>query len=374
MGVLNKIYISPLNSLGDRFYRGGIIFCALIDATAKKIVFADGGRYDSLIKSFNYKVKDTYQVELVHSVGFRLSMDKLVSGMVTYARPQKSKALSKKQTQDPLGPWDTKRVGPSFYFRNLDPKDGQVRITNASKCDVLVASFDPRILADDAEMIVNDLINRNISAERSAEVHTLDELTAMYRDDPHSWIVIVKAGGMVKVKTDGRKVDDVDLHKDELNGWILNQIRERAQREGTYINNRGGGKTDTETVAKGSKVTVLSANVKSKKNNRQMLNLTTSAQEAVAAFAHGLENGPPVLAVALTDKQIDDIARTPLSDINGWKELASASGSDRKYINEVMDNLKLFQKKWEGDKAHKSQHAFLYGIHSGHTVYYNLAL
>lgn len=102
LGVVSKIYINPLSSLKENFYKGGILFSCLYDKKFKD-VFAAGGRYDSLIKEYRPRVSGHFEER--HAVGFNLAWEKL-------ARVPKGggKAFLKKVEEDHPSIFNTKRV------------------------------------------------------------------------------------------------------------------------------------------------------------------------------------------------------------------------------------------------------------------------
>lgn len=77
-----KIFISPLTSLRERFYRGGLIFVCLHDRKIKD-VFASGGRYDELIRELRIaKVGGSSggaggKHDERHAVGFSIAWERL---------------------------------------------------------------------------------------------------------------------------------------------------------------------------------------------------------------------------------------------------------------------------------------------------------
>lgn len=101
-----------------------------------------------------------------------------------------------------------------------------------------MASFDPQGLRSAGINILRQLWANDISAELADDAHSTEELLAHYKDDKHSWIVIIKqdtgAHGekMLKVKSMVRK-EDTDIRSSELMNWLRSEIRERDQREGT---------------------------------------------------------------------------------------------------------------------------------------------
>lgn len=104
-GVASKIYINPLNSVNESFYKGGTLFSCLYDRKVRD-VFAAGGRYDSLIKELRPKTGGHFEER--HAVGFNLPWEKL-------ARVQQrtgGKAFLKKSEEEAQGIFNTKRVSP----------------------------------------------------------------------------------------------------------------------------------------------------------------------------------------------------------------------------------------------------------------------
>lgn len=99
--VQRKIYVNPLGSLKEQFYKGGVLFSCLYDRKVRD-VFAAGGRYDSLIRE-NRHHKNINEER--HAVGFNLAWEKM-------ARLPKSnsKSFLKKSDEEVQGIWNTKRV------------------------------------------------------------------------------------------------------------------------------------------------------------------------------------------------------------------------------------------------------------------------
>lgn len=100
--VGTKIYIYPLSSLKENFYKGGILFSCLYDKKVKD-VFAAGGRYDQLIKDQRPKIGGNFNER--HAVGFSLAWERL-------ARSPKSTAKSsvRKTAEDGVGAVIERRV------------------------------------------------------------------------------------------------------------------------------------------------------------------------------------------------------------------------------------------------------------------------
>jgi translation initiation factor 2-alpha kinase 4 len=106
LGVLCKLYISPLSSLNEAFFRGGILFACLYDKKVKD-VFAAGGRYDSLIKEHRPKIGNRFGER--HAVGFSLNWEKQLAKPIPKTT---GKAFLKKAAEEEMqGIFSTKRVG-----------------------------------------------------------------------------------------------------------------------------------------------------------------------------------------------------------------------------------------------------------------------
>ena len=88
--ITRRIYINPLSSLNEKFYRGGILFQCLYD-NKKRDVFAAGGRYDRLIREFAPRAKGRGMDR--HAVGFNLGWEKLVVAMLRFQKTAAKKFL-----------------------------------------------------------------------------------------------------------------------------------------------------------------------------------------------------------------------------------------------------------------------------------------
>lgn len=144
------------------------------------------------------------------------------------------------------------------------------------QCDVLVASFDQTILRTSAVKVLQDLWANGISAELAVDASSLEELMGRYRDDNHSWIVIVKQDS----KERGFKVrslnprDEFDVRPAELVSWLRNEIRARNQRDGVADQpklSRHTSQPDTGASVdeRANDVRILVAQHRSKKTNRR---------------------------------------------------------------------------------------------------------
>ncbi|KAH8821648.1 anticodon binding domain of tRNAs-domain-containing protein [Xylogone sp. PMI_703] len=336
--VRSKIYVNPLGSLKENFYKGGILFSCLYDRKVRD-VFAAGGRYDSLIREHRPRIGN--RSEETHAVGFNLAWEK----MARFPK-QNSKAFIKK-AEESRGVWNTKR------------------------CDVLVASFDAAILRSTGINIVSMLWSNGISAELAQDSRSPEDLLSKYRDDNHSWAVIIKQDSVLKVKSLDRKdIPDAEIPSGQLLSWLRGELREREQREGTHHRLKPQRAT-TQMEANPNneheqEVRVLVAGTKSKKSNRR--NIVEQAQARAAALVQSFLDGP-IAAIETTDHVMDLIRETKLSDPESWRKVThSVPTAERRYIAEIHDlmNGLAFQNK------DVTRNSFVYNFRTGTCIYYDL--
>ncbi|QSZ35434.1 hypothetical protein DSL72_008304 [Monilinia vaccinii-corymbosi] len=335
--VQRKIYVNPLGSLKEKFYKGGVLFSCLYDRKVRD-VFAAGGRYDSLIRENRHHKSIN---EERHAVGFNLAWEKM-------ARLPKSnsKSFLKKPEEEVQGIWNTKR------------------------CDVLVASHDAAILRSTGVELVSNLWSHDISAELARDSRSPEDLLSKYRDDSYSWIIIIKQDSVVRCKTTGRKdIPDADIPSTQLVSWLRGEMRERDQREGTYSRtklSRQQSQLDTGPSDHEQEVRVLVAGTKSKKSNRR--NIVEQAHGRAATLVQSFLDGP-IAAIETTDHVMDLIRETKLSDPESWRKLThSVPTAERRYIGEIHDMMSglAFQNK------DITRNAFVYNFRTGMCIYYDL--
>lgn len=110
--VKRKVYVNPLGSLNDNFFRGSILFQSVFD-NKRRDVFAAGGRYDRLVQEFSPKVLTSRSQ--THAVGFNLSWDRLSSSMVEYMKEPSKASLKHLEAENGAAVfWKTRRVSESF--------------------------------------------------------------------------------------------------------------------------------------------------------------------------------------------------------------------------------------------------------------------
>ncbi|KAL2068186.1 hypothetical protein VTL71DRAFT_16284 [Oculimacula yallundae] len=333
--VHSKVYINPLGSLNEKFCKGGVLFSCLFDRKVRD-VFAAGGRYDSLVREHRHKTGN--HSEAKHAVGFNLAWEKM-------ARLPKAsaKGFLKKAEEDAQGIWSTKR------------------------CDVLVASHDAAILRSVGIEVVQTLWRNDISAELARDSRSPEDLLSKYRDDQHSWVVIIKQDSILKIKTQDRK-DDTDLPLTQLISWLTAEIRERDQKNGTHHRTRlqrHSSQADAPSEHE-QDVRVLVAGTKSKKSNRR--NIVEQAQARAGSLVHEFLDGP-IAAIETTDQVMELIRGTRLSDPESWRQVMHAvQTAERRYLGEVHDLMTTlaFQNK------EITRNSFIYNFRTGKCIYYDL--
>lgn len=364
LGVRAKIYITPLYCVNEAFFKGGVMFSCVYDKKVK-LVFAAGGRYDSLVKEHRHKAGGSLMGER-HAVGVSFAWERLAQ------LPAKSggKAFLKKAAEE---------VAHGLFSQK--------------RCDVLVASYDPVIRRSTALEILRTLQTNAISAELASEARSSDELIPDKPEEQPAWMVIVKSD-IVKIKTLWRNVPDEELPSRELLNWLRGEIRERdstikaaavtstrprgALAQSDTNNSLGLGDASpypypyTHASQAGQhhshqqqqqqqEVRVLTAQTRSKKFNRQTVveQAQTSAARLVQSFLDG-----PVAAIETTDAVLQAIRGTSLSEPETWRRL-DVTNAEKKYVREVQDMLGEFR-----DAG--SRHAFVYNFRTGSCIYYDL--
>ncbi|RHZ48784.1 putative protein kinase (Gcn2) [Aspergillus thermomutatus] len=329
--VKRKVYVNPLGSLNDKFFRAG-------------------GRYDRLVQEFCPKVLRSRSQ--THAVGFNLSWDRLSSAMLEYLKGT-TKAPVKHAESDAGAFWKTRR------------------------CDVLVASFDATVLRTMGVKLVQDLWASDISAELAVDASSLEELLSEYKDHNHSWIVIAKQDS----KERGFKVkclvpkEELDIRSSELIPWLRNEIRARNQREGAPDLRQSRLPSQSDAIAganeRANDVRILVSQHRSKKTNRR--NIVESALLRSREVVEKAINGP-IAAIDTRDDLLEAIRDTRLSDPESWRSvIQSAPLTERKYLSQVHELLlDLANESLTKDGPDSVSNAFIYNYRTGSCLYYDL--
>lgn len=245
--VRRKIYISPLSSFNEKFYRGNFLFQCLYD-TKSPAVFAAGGRYDKLIQEH----QTDYKLGSRHAIGFNLGWERLFTSMMRYLRtPTKFGAKSLEH-----------EVGSSWMTR---------------RCDVLIDSFDETTLRSTGIKLLQELWANKISAEliidadvTEGHIHIQNKVEIAL----HSWTVVIKPDESLKVRSLAKK-EEVDLRMSELMAWLRIEIRDRDRAESKNtdrarvtrnVSHSDGGPSYNDREAD---VRIITSLTRSKKFNRR---------------------------------------------------------------------------------------------------------
>jgi translation initiation factor 2-alpha kinase 4 len=356
--VKRKIYISPLSSFNEKYYSGGILFQSLFD-TKQRVVLAAGGRYDKLIEEYRPRGSShTHPTAGCHAVGVNLSWDILVSSMSRYLKkPEKSSFLRK----------HAEEVTPSISWM---PR----------RCDCLVASFDPNVLRSTGVKMVADLISHGYAAELAVDAHSIEDILRHYRDDRHSWIIVIKHGVApdkpeLKVKSIAKK-EDTDLRSSDLLGYLRNELRDREEREGSAAQRLiraapTSSSNDTSTAAK-SNVDVLIAQHRSKKTNKW--SIVEAAQARSSDLLSGFQSAP-IAAIESKEEIMNFIKETRLSDPESWRYvIQKVPLAERKYLQELHDLLLQYRARWLESRNESGEvgKAFVYNFRTGGCLLYDL--
>ncbi|KID73409.1 Serine/threonine-protein kinase, GCN2, partial [Metarhizium brunneum ARSEF 3297] len=343
-GVISKFYVSPLNSLRENFFMGGIMFSCVYDRKTRD-VFAAGGRYDHLIKEQRPKIGGNFEER--HAVGFSLAWERLAR----VPNKSGSKTFLKKQESD---------SNTMFSGR---------------RCDVLVASLDAAILRSTGIEVLQLLWDHDISAEMAKDARSPEDLLSKHRNENYTWIIVIKPEAMLKIKTMGRKdVQDVDIPLGQLMAWLRPELKERDSRalaklRGNVSHGSESSGTHNSDRNQDQDVKVLVAGTKSKKFNRRtvMDQAQVSASNLMRSYLDG-----PILAIETTDQVMDLLRETRLSEHESWKSVEHAvTMTEKKYIRELHSQLDTWRSTYEMKNI--SKHAFIYNFRTGTCVYYDLS-
>lgn len=358
-----KVYLNPLSSYNENFYRGHLLFQCLYDQK-KRSVLAAGGRYDHLIR--DHQLITSRRNSHVYAVGFQLAWTGLCADMVSYLkRGTKSKA---------------KRKSPSLISMAWSKR----------RCDILVDSFDQGLLESVGVDILHELWSNGVSAELAEGDHgtNAENIFAKSKDgkEDHSWIVLIKSEDLMKIKTTSTK-EEIEVRLSDLTGHLRGEIRERdrlenrAPRASTQHQSDQqdfhGLDTDREIDVK-----VLMSQNKGKKVNRKTIVeegefsapiLTLSVPTLLAQHhkAEYLQNcaDSPIVAIETKDDIFEGIIDTRLSDPESWKKfIQSAAPGERQYLGQLQNLLKTMAK----DSVPGNTTAIVYNFRTKACISYNL--
>ena len=333
LGVKRKLYLTPLSSYNEKFYRGGLFFQCLFDQK-KKAVFAAGGRYDQLIRD-HQPIATTKN--RVHVVGFQLTWSGLATSLMTFMRAR-TKAKSKRRTRDmKFALWTSRR------------------------CEVLVDSFDPKLLKSIGLDVLRDIWAAEISAElaESDLRHHSEYLKIDESKEGYIWLVTIKSEELVKVKNLVNR-EETEVRTAELVSHLRNEGRAAAFKLPLHrhISQPEAPAYDREYEAD---VKVLTSLSRSKKVDRQ------NVVEDAVARAQEWRSGSlayPIVAIETKAKIFNGIGKTSLQDPDSWKRaIQDAPLEDRTYLADLQELLESYQDR---------PAAFIYNFRTRQICFYRL--
>lgn len=269
LNVKRKIYINPLGSYNEKFYRGNILFQCVYDSK-KKNVFAAGGRYDALIKEHqliqNPNTISTQRgsglrgnnakIASCYAVGFNLSWQDLHRSMVRYHQGSTKRTSKAKKDQEQNSSWP------------------QVR-----RCDVLVDSFEKDLLRTIGLTLIQELWKLGVSADlamgdESSQEHEISNAYTVRQDlPPYLYLVQVKQEASVKIRNVIQN-EETEMRTSEVAAWFKNLMvhRERSEDHGrTLLRYHSQPEQGAPSLESGADVQVLMAQTKGKKTNRRAI-------------------------------------------------------------------------------------------------------
>ena len=230
--------------------------------------------------------------------------------------------------------------------------------------------------------MVAELIANGYTSELAIDAHSIEDLLRHYRDDRHSWLIVIKHGVApdkpdLKVKSIAKK-EDTDLRSSDLLNYLRNELRDREAREGTAaqrLTKAPQAATTTPSAARAN-VDVLISHHRSKKTNKWSIVEAAQARSAelLASF-----QGAPIAAIETKDEVMNAIHETRLSDPDSWRRvIQSLPLAERKYLQELHDLLLKYAVRWreivnEGAARNgEGGKAFVYNFRTGGCLLYDL--
>lgn len=229
--------------------------------------------------------------------------------------------------------------------------------------------------------MVSDLISHGYTAELAIDAHSIEDILRHYRDDRHSWIIVIKHGVApdkpeLKVKSIDKK-EDTDLRTGDLLNYLRNELRDREEREGTaarLIKAPPPAPSQKSNTSKAN-VDVLIAQHRSKKSNKW--SIVEAAQSRSAELLSAFQSAP-IAAIESKEEVMNLIKETRLSDPDSWRSFIQKMPlAERKYLQELHDLLLGYRARWvegkgNGDVGDAVGKAFVYNFRTGGCLLYDL--
>jgi translation initiation factor 2-alpha kinase 4 len=341
--VKRKIYINPLSSVNEKFYRGHFLFQCLFD-THKRSVLAGGGRYDKLIQQHrqNSKIEDR------HAVGFNLAWERIMSQTLKLTGKSAKSFLKKGEDQ---------------------PQDLPI----PRRCEAIVDSPDPAALRTTGIKIIQCLWANHISAELSIDVN-LSKSTGVQKEEDvegHCWVILIKQDDTLTVRN-LVKNEQTDMRSSDLVSWLQSEIRERDKIDGRHANRSHPprhlhhSESTGNSIDREPDVRVLVSQNKSKKSNRRNIieDAYARSQDLVQGFLDG-----PIIAIETKDELFEGLRATRLSESETWRRfIQNAPATDRTYLSDLHSLLQ--DVAGEVKATHKG--CFIYNFRSKACLHYDL--
>lgn len=373
LGVTRKIYIAPLSNYNDNFYKGSIMFQAVIEEKQQKNILAAGGRYDSLIAKYRQLALDARVT--VGAVGFNFALDKVIDMMISYRDSQLRKLTKHSRAtvpDDSLQPW------------------------LKSRCDVLISSFSTSNIKGLCLDILRDLWAHGIRADLVREVHSSEMLVSMARQDGINWLVVVKQLNSytqsnfkpLRVKNLNHR-SDIDLGFDELiphllveldksttgraathaartgPGQIVSEIDMDSTIKSPQLVGLGGGDSSTGSMAISNKINVIAEAGKLKGGKKNRWQLEENCKAGVNNFL-ALVGNAPIYSLDVWDDTLNAIVTASPNQIDEWKRKVVGTAPNQKaYLMNVQTVLAK-------EMARQTKYVILYSSKMESVVLYQL--
>lgn len=281
------------------------------------------------------------------------------------------------------------------------------------QCDVLVASFDADMLRSAGLKLLTELWANGIKAELARNARSAEQLLEFYKEDRHSWLIIIKHDAHNLSKPDLKvknllKKEDTDLRSSEILSYLKAEIRERDHRDGVahstsrhqrplssaldpsaagalvlstspggggnhhHHHPSSGGSSSGTNPAKAN-VVVLTNQTRSKKISKWAMieAAQTRARELLAGFA-----AAPIAAIETRDDVMERVREARLSDPDAWRKVVqSVPAPDRKYLQDVHGMLERYQNEWKAmGMPGEGRMVFVYNFRTQGCFLYDLGL
>lgn len=351
-GCTRRVYVAPLSNYNEDFYRGGLMFQAVVEDTAplkRTSILAVGGRYDRLITRFRHESLDR-GVPRSHAVGFNLAWESIFDSMKAYRD-----ALMKKQK---------KKGAVQVLSTSTSSSALELQRWYPSRCDALVTSFNSITLRTVCLDVLKDLWGAGIRADLCRDCASSEELVARAQSEGINWIIIVKqhsgyssaaaAYKPLRVKNVARN-DDTDIDREGIVGHMMAELSERG---GSHINTSTlaspslsvaphdpsppASTVDSSDIYATNKVTVITNEwnkSKSSKRNNQWNDEEERALRHTRSLVHDIQEAP-LLTIDVKEDILDAISVTSLASFDEWRrKVIGIQPSHKPYLAKIYNQL-----------------------------------